>query len=123
MILNWNLIGTVMIDFKKAFDLGEHSVLFASYLSVRKQKVSIKNIISDEKMITDSALQGSILGPLHFLMFTDDFPLYTYSDNTDFYANDTTLCVIGESLKTIKRNFKVACKTVWLNGASVTTCS
>ena len=54
-------------------------------------------------MITDSALQGPILGPLLHLMFINDLPLYTNSANTDFYSDDTTLYVIGESLKTIDR--------------------
>ena len=61
-----------MIVFKKAFDLVDHSVLlkklkhyklsswFASYLSKRKQKVSLNNIISDDEMITDGVPQGSI---------------------------------------------------------------
>ena len=72
------MIGTVIIDFKKAFDLVDHSLLlkklkhyklsndkllwFASYLSKRKQKVSLNNITSDDEMITDGVPQGSILG-------------------------------------------------------------
>ena len=71
-----------MIDFKKAFDLVDHNLLlkklkhyklsndtllwFASYLSKRKQKVSLNNITSDDEMITDGVPQGSIRGPLLF---------------------------------------------------------
>ena len=136
-----SLIGTVMIDFKKAFDLVDHSVLlkklehyklshqalswFASYLSKRKQKVSLNNIISDDEMITDGVPQGSILGPLLFLMFINDLPLYTDSANTDFYADDTTLYVVGESLETIERNLQVAldCLAKWCkcNGMLINT--
>ena len=54
----------------------------------------------------------SIFIPLLFLTFINDLPIYTDSVNTEFYADDTTLYVIGESLKTIERNLKVACKTV-----------
>ena len=126
-----SLIGTVMIDFKKAFDLVDHSLLlkklkhyklsdntlswFASYLSSRKQKVSLNNITSDSELITDGVPQGSILGPLLFLMFINDLPLYTDSANTEFYADDTNLYVCGESLEIIESNLQIAldCLAKW----------
>ena len=48
-------------------------------------------------------------------MFINDLPLYTDSANTDFYADDTTLYVVGESLETIERNLQVAldCLAEW----------
>ena len=69
--------------------------------------------------------QCSILGPLLFLMFINDLPLYTDSANTDFYADDTTLYVIGKSLETIQRNLQVAldCLAKWCkcNGMLINT--
>ena len=148
MLCNWldsinngSLIGVVMIDFKKAFDLVDHSLLlkklehyklsndtmswFASYLSSRKQKVSLNNIRSDDEIITDGVPQGSILGPLLFLMFINDLPLYTDSVNTDFYADDTTLYISGETLEIIERNLQVAldCLAKWCkcNGMVINT--
>ena len=102
-----------MIDFKTAFDLVDHRVLlgklnqyklpnealswFASYLRNRKQKVSFNNIISDGEMITDGVQQGSILGPLLFLMFINNLPLYTDSANTDLCGWHNNGCIGGIS--------------------------
>ena len=77
------LIGVVLVDFKKAFDLVEHQILlnkleiygikgealqwFNTFLANRKQtQVAINNSKSDFKHISCSVPQGSILGPLLF---------------------------------------------------------
>ena len=58
-------------------------------------------------------------------MFINDLPLYTVSANTDFYVDDTTLYVEGESLGTIKRNLQDAldCLAKWCkcNGMLINT--
>ena len=74
----------VMVDFRKAFDLVDHTLLlkklrhykisnetlfwFSSYLLKRKQKVVINNIESTTENIVCGVRQGSILGPLLFLI-------------------------------------------------------
>ena len=71
-----SLIGAVMVDFKKAFDLVDHAILleklkhykltnntiswFQSYLNKRKQKVSLNNTMSDDEVIISRVPQGSI---------------------------------------------------------------
>ena len=52
--------------------------------------------------------QGSILGPLMFLLFINDLPLYTEPINTDLYADDTTLFDIGISGLPIESNLQIA---------------
>ena len=119
-----SIVGAVMDDFKKAFDLVDHAVLleklkhyrltnntvswFASYLNNRKQKVSLNNTPSEGEFIIDGVPQGSILGPLLFLMFINDLPLYTTSSNTDMYADDATLYVCGKTIEDIKRTLQMA---------------
>ena len=48
--------------------------------------------------------EGSILGPLLFLLFINDLPLYTSNVFTDLYANDTTLYDVQDSMEQIKNN-------------------
>ena len=83
----------IFFDLKKAFDVVQHNILlaklekfgikdsalswFRSYLANRKQVTDINNTLSEEKNITCSVLQGSILGPILFLCFINDFPLST----------------------------------------------
>ena len=108
--------GVVFLDFKKAFDLVDHSVLlqklslykinqnsllwFKSYLDNRTQLVSISGHMSTTCKITHGVPQGSILGPLMFLVFINDLPL-TIRCDTDMYADDSTLSATGRSLDDI----------------------
>ena len=100
MIDNWltainndSMAGVVMIDFRKAFDLVDHNILlnklkhykmsenalnwFSSYLLNRKQRVFANDTLSRNETILNGVPQGSILGPLLFLLFIDDLSLYT----------------------------------------------
>jgi hypothetical protein len=79
----------VFIDLKKAFDVCSHNVLlsklqkmgingttlnwFKNYLSGRSQIVDINNVFSDPLSIDISVIQGSILGPILFLCYINDF--------------------------------------------------
>ena len=91
----------------KAFDTLNHSILihklkfygingtaiqlFKSYLSNRKQYVEYENNTSDTLLITTGVPQGSVLGPLMFIIYLND--IAKSSDICDFicYADDTTL--------------------------------
>ena len=118
------IVGVVLVDFKKAFDLVDHEILkdkmkiygikdeallwLNSYLTDRKQQVTIDNTKSDFKPISCGVPQGSILGPLLFLLFINDLPLYTNNVFTDLYADDTTLYDIQDSLEQLENNLQSA---------------
>ena len=130
-----------MVDFRKAFDLVDHTLLlkklkyyqisdetikwFSSYLLERKQKVFVNNTFSESENITSGVPQGSILGPLLFLIFINDLPLYTNNVFTDLYADDTTLYYIDKSEKCIEKQLQIALQalTEWckVNGMLINT--
>ena len=114
--------------FKKAFDLVDHKVLlqklkiyglsdeslnwYSSYLLSRSQRVSVNNVLSQHKSILYGVPQGSILGPLMFLMFINDLPLYTNDVTTDMNADDTTLFDINFSKEVIQANLQETLKNL-----------
>ena len=101
----------LLIDFSKAFDMVEHSILlkklinvgirgnaykwFESYLSGRKQFVSSNNCESDSLALTYGVPQGSILGPLLFIIYINDLPNVSNLARFILYADDANILITG----------------------------
>ena len=99
------------IDFRKAFNVIPHKTLlkklysygirknlydwFESYLSERSQYVEFQNTQSDTKPITHGISQGSILGPILFIIDINDFSRDSEKLFSILYADDTSVFIEG----------------------------
>ena len=115
-----NIVGSLFIDFRKAFDVVDHSMnklslyklnelslhLFSSYLCNRKQTVDMGQCHSDYIEVKSGVPQGSILGPTLFLLFINDLPLFTKYCFCDFYADDATLHTRNNSIAIIEETLQ-----------------
>ena len=123
----------ILINFRKAFDTVEHNILlqklyhygirgnalqwFNSYLSNRHQYVNYNNTSSDMKLITCGVPQGSILGPLLFLLYINDIASVSSILFSISFADDTTLFYSSKNLHKLSDivNNELSKMIEWLN--------
>ena len=128
----------VFIDLKKAFDTVNHDILldklnhygfrgiindwFSSYLKNRTQATTVGHHVSDKAAVGCGVPQGSILGPLLFLLYVND--IHRCSNKFRFYlfADDTNILYADKNLRDLETIVNIELQNVynWLTANKLT---
>ena len=127
----------VFVDLQKAFDTVDHEILiskldhygirgstkawFKSYLSNRSQYVSISGTKSHLKSIKHGVPQGSVLGPLLFLVYINDLHHSIRTSETYHFADDTHLLNLSQTVWSLcgRVNSDLRILVSWLNANKI----
>ena len=106
-----------MLDLKKAFDTVSHDILvkklsnydisqqcvkwIGSYLSERRHITCVNGVKSESSLCSCGVPQGSILGPLFFIIYINDLPRVAKNVKVSMYADDTVLYTSSKCINTV----------------------
>ena len=122
----------IYLDLKKAFDTVNHDILLAklahygfrghafnfiqSYLKNRKQYTYVNNVKSNISSIDTGVPQGSVLGPLFFLLYVNDIVKCLHEEMASLFADDTAILLHNKNLQVLKNKAENCLKKLhdWL---------
>ena len=120
----------VFIDLEKAFDTVNHKILveklefygvrgvtkqwFSSYLSNRQQRVKLEGATSSSLSVTCGVPQGSILGPLLFLIYINDMKNSVKNSILHHFADDTNLLCSDADEKSLRKKMNEDLRLIFI---------
>ena len=130
---NNEITGLCFLDIQKCFDTIDHTILldklshygtrtvelrwFQSYLTDRMQRVTYNGQVSEQKEVSIGVPQGTVLGPLLFLLFLNDLSHVISNACINIYADDVVIYVSNTSFidmrEHMQQTMNKACK--WYN--------
>ena len=126
--------GVGSLDIKKCFDTIDHEILlkklyyygivdielawFRSYLTNRTQIVKCNGKVSEKSILNIGVPQGSVLGPLLFMIFVNDLSQNVHIGSANLYADDTLIYCAGNTIKEANFNLQICIDEVfkWYTG-------
>ena len=132
----------VYLDLQKAFDAVDHDILlkkleyygirgittnswFQSYLNDRMQFTTVNKSQSSKKYLKYGVPQGSVLGPLLFILFINDLNKAIEFSSVHHFADDTNFILTDKSMKRINkhinRDLKLVVESIRANKLSLNT--
>jgi len=127
-------IGVCMLDISKCFDTINHTILckklchygimdneimfFSSYLADRSQIVQCNNMVSDMKHTSIGVPQGSVLGPILFLLYINDVSQHIHLGKANIYADDMLIYTACSSINEVEEALQKCLNEVekWYDG-------
>ena len=126
------LNGVIFIDLKNAFDTIDHEIIlqkltkygvdqdalkwFKSYLTNRLQRCNVNNHLSSATPLNCGVPQGSIIGPLLFLIYINELPNCLSLGSPRMYADDTNVTFAASDMLGLETQINTELKSInlWL---------